>query len=117
VGSSGIGNYITMKHIILGLLLITLSAGAATLTVDIPNADVPRVSEAFGVLYTLGHPANTNEVSYYTRLWIIDQTKLYERNKSNAGYQQPPMAMEPTPTPTATVTPTATPEQTVKAVR
>jgi hypothetical protein len=96
---------------ILLALLIVSAVRAATLTIDIPTADVPRISEAFGALYGLGHNASMNEVAYITRTqFLITQTELYEKNKHNASYVQPPLVMEPTPTvtPTATPTPTAT---------
>jgi len=105
-------------RLIIVLLLIAVSAAvAATLTVDIPTNDVPRVSEAYGQLYQLGHNASMPEVSYQTQLWIISQTKLYERSKFNNTYVEKPMDMQPTPspvptpspTPTATPTPTSTP--------
>ena len=102
-----------MTRVLLWVLLI-LTTGfvtlivAATLTVDIPANDIPRVSKAFGSLYTLGHDANMQEVSYFTRLWIIDQTKLYEKNQQVKNVTVPPMDMQPSPTATATSTPTAT---------
>lgn len=78
---------------------------AATLTIDIPTNDVPRVSKSFGLLYQLGHDANMNEVAYYTRMWIINQTKLAENSQYNRNYVEQPLEMQPTPTPTPTGTP------------
>jgi hypothetical protein len=91
--------------IILVLLTTISSAVAATLTVDIPANDVPRVSKAFGQLYQLGHDANMNEVSFYTRMWIIDRTKQAEQATYSRNYVEQPMDMQPTPTPTPTGTP------------
>lgn len=88
------------------LFLITVMiAVAATLIVDIPANDVPRVSKAFGQLYQLGHDANMNEVAYFTRLWIIDRTKQAENMTYNRNYVEVPLEMQPTPTPTPTGTP------------
>jgi hypothetical protein len=94
---------------------------AATLTIDIPANDVPRVSEAFGSIYNLGHNADMNEVSLATRQWIINQTKDYERRKNMTAYTPPPLEMQPSPTPTTTpglaaaaakvVSPTPTPKK------
>jgi hypothetical protein len=64
--------------------------------------DVPRVSEAFGSIGNLGHPANMNEVSAITRQWIIQSTQDYERRKNMALFTPTPMEMQPTPTPTPT---------------
>ena len=85
------------------IILLTLLVGslliAATFTVDIPTADVPRVSEAYGSIYSLGHPANVTEVQEITRRWIMESTKDYERRKNQATYSPPPLEMQPTPTP------------------
>jgi len=89
-------------------LIATAICIAATLTVDIPANDVPRVSEAFGNIYQLGRNATINEVSFFTRQWIISQTKAYERQKYNVQYVEVPLDMQPTPTPTPTSTPTPT---------
>lgn len=94
---------ITMALLIASAILVI----AATLTIDIPAADVPRVSEAFGSIYNLGHDANMNEVSAATRKWIIDSTKDYERRKNQAQYTPPPMEMQPSPTPSPVPSPTA----------
>jgi hypothetical protein len=92
------------------LFLLTAVIGtAATLTVDIPANDVPRVSEAFGVIYGLGHNASVQEVAFYTRLWIIESTKAYERGKYTRTFVELPLEMQPSPTPGTTATPTATP--------
>lgn len=92
-----------MKTRILLIILLTASAVlAATLTIDIPANDVPRVAEAFGSIYNLGHPASMNEVSYLTRQWIIQTTQDYERRKNMAAYTPPPLEMQPSPTPTPT---------------
>ena len=100
-----------MKTLIF-LLISTVLVTAATITIDIPTNDIPRVSEAFGYIYQLGGPANVNQVTYYTRWWIIGQTTGYEAGKYNRQYVQPPLDMQPTPTPTATATATPTPTPT-----
>lgn len=109
------------------LLLTALALLAATLTIDIPANDVPRVQEAFGSIYGLGHPATQAEVQALTKQWIVDSTKDYERRKAQVQYSPPPLEMQPTPAPTAVTaavptaarptpspraaTPTATPKQ------
>jgi len=92
----------TRITIVLILLASSLALFAATLTIDIPTDDIPRVSEAFGATFNLGHPANMTEVTYITRQWIIQTTKDYERRQNQAQYSPPPMDMQPSPTPTAT---------------
>lgn len=92
-----------LRTTIIILLAAASVALAATLTIDIPANDVPRVSEAFGSMFNLGHNANMNEVSYFTRQWIIQQTHDYERRKNMQQFTPPPMEMQPSPTPTATV--------------
>lgn len=96
-----------MKALLILLLTVT-AALAATLTVEIPANDVPRVSEAFGSIYGLGHNANMQEVSAATQKWIIDSTKDYERRKNMVQYTPPPMEMQPSPTPSATSAPSPT---------
>ena len=81
---------------------------AATLTVDIPSNDVPRVSEAYGYLYQLGHNASMPEVADATRRWITSQTKTYEQGKYSRNYVEVPLEMQPTPVPTATPQPSPT---------
>lgn len=120
------------KTLILWLSLAVFTAGAATLTVDIPSADLPRVSESYGNLYpTISGqrfpgwpawdgtgtppPANMQQVSDVTRRWIIERTKDWDRQKNNAQYSPPPLVMQPTPTATATFTPTPTPTPTATA--
>jgi len=106
----------TMKRTLLLWLALIITASAATLTVTIPNNDVPRVSKAFGSIYSLGHDASMQEMSSITQQWLIDQTKRYERDQNQKNYQQPPMAMDsPTPTATATFTPTPTATATATA--
>lgn len=89
-----------MKKILLVLLLTTLTVIAATLTIEIPVADVTRVSEAFGSYLGLGRNANVQEVEAATRQWIINVTKDYERRKNQVTYSPPPLEMQPSPTPT-----------------
>lgn len=90
---------------ILTFVAMVVTLWSAQLIVDIPANDVPRVSEAFGALYQLGHNANMNEVAFYTRMWIIDRTKMYENAKYSRNYVEVPLEMQPTPTPTPTATP------------
>ena len=91
----------TRISIILILLAGVTLLLAATLTVDIPANDVPRVSEAFGSILGLGRNATIIEVQGATRKWIIDQTHDYERRKNTYTYSPTPMEMKPTPLPTA----------------
>ena len=116
-----------MKTTRLGLILFLITAAlliAATLTVDIPTNDVPRVSEAFGNLpfvnvdgqtIVLGRNATINEVSYITRLWVLQRTKDWEKQKARAAYSPTPLEMQPTPTSTATATATSTATATATA--
>ena len=99
-----------MKTRLIAVALVTMSAMvwmiAATLTVDIPTADVPRVSEAYGQLYQLGHNATMPEVAEQVKGWLMGQTKMYENLKYNRNYVEQPLAMQsPTPTPQPTPTP------------
>lgn len=100
------------KHIIIavGLLTATMLI-AATLTIDIPAADVPRVAEAYGSLLGLGRPATVQEVQLAVRRDIINITKDYERRKNTATFSPTPLEMQPTPTasPGLSATPTPTP--------
>ena len=90
------------RIIILIFLLTTVAAIAATLTIDVPANDVPRVSEAFGSILGLGRNATVNEVQEATRRWLINSTLDYERRRNIATFTPTPMEMKPTPTPTAT---------------
>ena len=109
------------KHIIIILGLFTASVLiAATLTIEVPANDVPRVSEAFGSILNLGRNATVTEVQEATRRWLIDSTKDYERRKNTYTYSPTPMEMQPTPTPgqgarIAAPKPTATPTSTPKS--
>jgi hypothetical protein len=87
---------------ILGLLIIPLSAWAATLTVDIPTADVPRIQEAYGSIYNLGRPATQTDIENAVRQWLRDSTQDYERRKNMQQYTPPPVTFTPAPTPTPT---------------
>jgi hypothetical protein len=114
----------TKLSIALVLFNITLLM-AATLTVEIPTNDVPRVSEAFGNLpFTgpdgqptiLGRPATINEVAYIVRTnYLITRTQDWEKQKARAAYSAPPLEMQPTPTATPTATATFTPTPTPTA--
>ena len=101
-----------MKNIIIAILILAAFATfvwAATLTIDIPTADVPRVSEAFGSTCGLNHNANVNEVAECTRRWIMNTTQDYERRRNTATFSPTPLAMQPTPIPSPSATPTPTP--------
>jgi len=89
--------------------LIAFTAGAATLTIDIPANDVPRLSEAFGKVYNLGHNATVTEMQDIVRFQLISTTYGYEARKLSISVSPTPLAMQPTPTATATATATATP--------
>jgi hypothetical protein len=112
-----------MKTQISILLLVTASAVlAATLTVDIPNADVPRIQEAYGSIYGLGRPATQTDIENAVRQWLRDSTQDYERRKNMAQFTPPPVTFTPAPTPAPSPTagtasvqkaaaPTATPKK------
>jgi hypothetical protein len=87
------------------LLIIVATAGfaqAATLTVDIPAADVPRIQEAFGSIYNLGRPATQTDIENAVRAWLRDSTQDYERRKNMTAFTPPPVTFTPAPTPTPT---------------
>lgn len=89
-------------------------SNAATLTIDVPAADVPRVQEAFGSILNLGRPATQAEIEAAMKQSMINQTKDYERRKNMAQFTPPPMEMQPSPTPAPTAfkaAPTATPKK------
>lgn len=95
-----------MKTLLISILILAVTiimVLAATLTIDIPANDVPRVSEAYGSILGLGRNATVNEVQAAEKQNIINQTKDYERRKNMVTYTPPPMEMQPTPSPTATV--------------
>jgi hypothetical protein len=100
-----------MKTKLIILIFLTISALgiAATMTIDIPQADVARVAKSFGILSGLGRDATVTEVTEITRRWIISQTKAGERQGYEVSYVEQPLVMQPTPTPTPTASPTATP--------
>jgi hypothetical protein len=106
------------------ILILILTAGlafAATLTIEVPTADVPRVQEAYGSIYGLGRPATQTDIENAVRQWLRDSTQDYERRKNMAEFTPPPVTFTPAPTPTptpaalsaaatnASPTPTATP--------
>ena len=99
----------TTNIILLTAFGLIVTAFAATMTIEIPTADVPRVSEAYGSIYSLGHNANVNEVQEITRRWIMESTKDYERRKNQAVYTPPPLEMQPTPVPSPTPSASPTP--------
>jgi hypothetical protein len=114
------------KLILFTLLWPTaLALMAATLTIEVPTNDVPRVTEAFGSILGLGRNANQAEVSAACSQWVISQTKDYERRKNMVQFTPPPLEMQtPTPTPGGLAAvaaaapqsaPTATPTTTVTA--
>ena len=94
--------------------MAVVTVWAATLTITIPTAEVPRVAEAYGARGGFGRPANINEVAVMVRGDIMAATQSYERNRSAAQYQPTPVDIQPTPTATATATatPTGTPTAT-----
>ena len=85
------------------------SSNGATLTIDVPAADVPRVTEAFGSILGLGRNATQVEVEKATKQWIIGSTQDYERRKNIVQFTPPPLEMQPTPTAAPSPTPTPTP--------
>ena len=84
--------------ITIGMLLA--NAQAATLTIDIPAADIPRIQEAFGSIYNLGRPATQTDIENAVRMWIRDSTQDYERRKNQTQFAPPPVTFTPAPTPT-----------------
>jgi hypothetical protein len=93
-----------MKTRLLTLLavLIAGSIQAATLSIDIPAADVPRIQEAFGSIYNLGRPATQTDIENAVRAWLRDSTQDYERRKNMITFTPPPVTFTPAPTPTPT---------------
>jgi hypothetical protein len=91
-----------MKKLFLILLITPALLNAATLTIDIPAADVPRIQEAFGSIYGLGRPATQTDIENAVRGWLRSTTMDYERQKNV--YVPPPVTFTPAPTPTPTPT-------------
>jgi hypothetical protein len=92
-----------MKTLILiSIILIPLLVLAATLTIDIPTADVPRIQEAYGSIYNLGRPATQTDIENAVRQWLRDSTQDYERRRNMQQYTPPPVTFTPAPTPTPT---------------
>ena len=86
-------------------ILLTLIASAsvafgATMTIDVPDAQVPRVLEAYGSIYNLGRNATPAEVQVMIQGWLQNSTMDYERRKNMAQF---------TPSPVYSPTPTTTP--------
>jgi hypothetical protein len=93
-----------MKILTVTLILIA-TAGlvyGATLSIDIPAADVPRIQEAFGSIYNLGRPATQTDIENAVRAWLRDSTQDYERRKNMTSFTPPPVTFTPAPTPTPT---------------
>jgi hypothetical protein len=106
------------------MILITLLGIAALLAappyiiqVTVPDADVPRVEEAFGSILGLrdasGNPrsATSAEIDTATSQWVGQSTHDYERRKNQASFTPPPFSPDsklnaptgaPNPSPTAT---------------
>lgn len=88
---------------ILKLICIILLTGAAiqaaTMTVEVPDAQVPRILEAYGSIYNLGRNATPAEVQVMIQGWLQSSTQDYERRKNMAQFTVPPV-YSPTPTPT-----------------
>jgi hypothetical protein len=108
-----------MKTLII-ILLTADATFAATMTIEVPDQDVPRILEAYGSINNLGRNATATEVQYAIQRWLRDSTQDYERRKDMAQYSPPPLNFSPTPAPTPTVfgpaaavkaVPTATPKQ------
>jgi hypothetical protein len=102
------------------ILACATSVLAATLTIDIPNQDVPRIQEAYGSIYNLGRPATQTDIENAVRQWLRDSTQDYERRKNQQQFTPPPVSFTPAPTPTPTAgglttqkaaVPTATPKK------
>ena len=91
-----------MRTIIFIILACATSVFAATLTIDIPTADVPRIQEAYGSIYNLGRPATQTDIENAVRQWLRDSTQDYERRKNMQQFTPPPASFTPAPTPTAT---------------
>ena len=92
----------TKRLTIILCLIAAVTGVAAILTIDVPDADVPRVKKSFGVNTGLGRDATTNEVIEIIRRWMIQETKRGERTGYNVSYVEQPLVMQPTPTPTGT---------------
>lgn len=90
-----------MKKLILIAFMLPLAAWSATLTIDIPTADVPRIQEAYGSIYNLGRPATQTDIENAVRAWLRDSTQDYERRKNQQQYTPPPVTFTPAPTPAA----------------
>ena len=93
-----------MKITIFIFIIVSLLASvqAATLTVEIPTADIPRIQEAYGSIYNLGRPATQTDIENAVRGWIKDSTQDYERRKNQTQFAPPPVTFTPAPTPTPT---------------
>jgi predicted DCC family thiol-disulfide oxidoreductase YuxK len=90
-----------MKTLVI-LLITVASASAATLSIDIPTADVPRIQAAFGSIYNLGRPATQTDIENAVRAWLRDSTYDYERRNNMTQFTPPPVTFTPAPTPTPT---------------
>jgi hypothetical protein len=93
-----------MKKIIITVILFGFIGvvQSATLSIDIPSADVPRIQEAFGYIYELGRPATQTDIENAVRRWLKDSTQDYERRKNMTQFTPPPVTFTPAPTPTPT---------------
>jgi hypothetical protein len=73
----------------------------ADMTITVPDADVPRVQEAYGSI--LGkkdaggnpRPATNAEVQKATTDWLRDSTMDYERRKNTYTFVPPPTNFPP----------------------
>jgi hypothetical protein len=109
------------KTLIAIAIMLPLSAWAATLTIEVPTEDIPRLTEAYGSILNFGRPATQPEIELAIKQWLVGSTKDFERRKNMAAYTPPPFSTEPTPTPTpgavaaaapkAAPSPTATPKK------
>jgi hypothetical protein len=110
-----------MKTIIILACVTASTALAATMTIDVPDAQVPRILEAYGSIYSLGRNATAAEVQVMIQGWLQSSTQDYERRKNMVQFTPPPV-FSPTPTPgtamaaaPAKAAPKATPKPTATA--
>jgi hypothetical protein len=107
-----------MKILAITIILAcaTFAIADTTLTIIIPTADEPRMTEAFGSILGLGRPATAAEVTGAISVWLAGQTSDYEKRKNMAQFSPPPLELlppqsagSPIPGMKAAPTPTRTP--------
>jgi hypothetical protein len=90
-----------MKTKLILLILSTAPAMfAAIMSIEVPDADVPRILEAYGSIYNLKRNATPAEVQTMIQGWLQTSTLDYERRKNIVQFTPPPMNFSPTPTAT-----------------